>query len=120
MGGNYSRAFAEWIKRHHFDAMPKATRSVALELNENITAIEAWRATLTDKQRRRCVHPLSNVRAWRKAVAPARADCAGDDLQTARALWRRCVALAETLPADQASPFWRDIHEHATRQLSPK
>ena len=31
-GRNYSREFGEWMKRHGFEAMPKSTRSVAIEL----------------------------------------------------------------------------------------
>jgi hypothetical protein len=46
------------------DAMAKSVRSVAIELHENAKAIEAWRATLPERQRRRLVHPLSNVRRW--------------------------------------------------------
>ncbi len=67
-GRNYSRAFSEWIKRHGFDAMAKSVRSVAIELHENAKAIEAWRATLPERQRKRLVHPLSNVRRWRAAT----------------------------------------------------
>jgi hypothetical protein len=65
-GRNYSREFGEWMKRH---GLPKSTRSVAIELAENIEAIEQWRSTLPEKQRRRLVHPLSNVRRWRAATA---------------------------------------------------
>jgi hypothetical protein len=67
-GRNYSREFSDWIKRHGFDAMAKSVRSVAIELHENAKAIEAWRATLPEQQRRRLVHPLSNVRRWRAAT----------------------------------------------------
>jgi hypothetical protein len=65
---NYSREFSDWIKRHGFDAMAKSVRSVAIELHENAKAIEAWRATLPERQRKRLVHPLSNVRRWRAAT----------------------------------------------------
>jgi hypothetical protein len=67
-GRNYSREFGTWMKRHGFDAMAKSVRSVAIELHENAKAIEAWRATLPERQRRRLVHPLSNVRRWRAAT----------------------------------------------------
>jgi hypothetical protein len=69
-GRNYSREFCEWIKQHGFDKMPKSVRSVAIELHENHSAIEVWRSTLSEKDRRRLVHPLSNVRRWRAATAP--------------------------------------------------
>jgi hypothetical protein len=67
-GRNYSREFGTWMKQHGFDAMAKSVRSVAIELHENAKAIEAWRATLPERQRRRLVHPLSNVRRWRAAT----------------------------------------------------
>jgi hypothetical protein len=105
-GRNYSRVFCDWMKEHHFDRMPKSTRSVAIELHENISSIEQWRATLTDKQRRRCVHPLSNVSAWRKATQN-KPKCADDAVKAAAAAWRRFVSCVEALPPDQAAPFWQ-------------
>jgi hypothetical protein len=48
--------------------MPKSTRSVAIELHENAAAIEQWRSTLSERQRRRLIHPLSNVRRWRASI----------------------------------------------------
>jgi hypothetical protein len=70
MSDTYSGAFNGWLKEHRFDGMTKSVRSVAIELNENVRAIEAWRATLSDKKRKRLIHPLSNMRAWRKATNP--------------------------------------------------
>jgi hypothetical protein len=51
-GRNYSREFSDWIKRHGFDSTANSVRSVAIELHENAKAIETWRATLPEKQRR--------------------------------------------------------------------
>jgi hypothetical protein len=97
------------IQGYHFDRMPKSTRSVALELNENISAIEQWRATLTDKQRQRCIHPLSNLRRWRAAQESKRAT----DVSKAAAAWRRFVACMEALPPDQAAPLWQAAQAQA-------
>ena len=113
MGRPYSRAFSEWIKTHHFDQMPKSTRSVALELIEHLPAIEAWRASLTDKERRRCVHPLSNVRRWRTATAPKMKP---DAVATAEAAWTHFASCMDALLPDQAAPFWREAQ--AQRGLS--
>jgi hypothetical protein len=55
-GCNYSREFNAWMKRHGFDAMAKSVRSVAIELHQNAKAIETWRATLPERQRRRLVY----------------------------------------------------------------
>jgi hypothetical protein len=92
------------MKRHGFDAMAKPVRSVAIELHENAKAIEAWRATLPERQRRRLVHPLSNVRRWRVATAPK---AKPDALAKAEAAWQRFVVYVESLPLDQAVPLWR-------------
>jgi hypothetical protein len=80
----------------------------------SIAAIEAWRATLNDKERRRCAHPLSNVRRWRTATKQNKTK-ASDDVAKAAAAWRHFVALVEALPPDQARPLWRDIYEQAAR-----
>jgi hypothetical protein len=111
-GQNYSRAFCDWMREHHFDRMPKSVRSVSIELHENADAITAWRATLSDKQRRRLVHPLSNVRRWRTATQGKTAR-AGDRVKAAGAAWRRFVTLMEALPPDQAAPFWWNVYEQA-------
>jgi hypothetical protein len=116
MGRRYSKVFCDWIKHHHFDRMPKSTRSVALELNENISAIEAWRTGLTEKQRRRCVHPLSNVRRWRATTAQGTARCS-DDAAKAAAAWRRYVALIGKLPPDVALPIWQAVQAQAAAFL---
>jgi len=69
MGRNYSREFRAWIKRHGFDKMPAATRSVAVELLEHAEAITSWRDGLPERQRRRLIHPLSVTRRWRASTA---------------------------------------------------
>jgi hypothetical protein len=71
-GSAYGRALNDWIKQHGFERMHKSVRSVAIELHENISAIEVWRSTLSEKDRRRLVHPLSNVRRWRAAITYSR------------------------------------------------
>jgi hypothetical protein len=117
MGRRYSRVFCEWITRHGFDQMPKSVRSVALELNENIAAIEEWRATLSDREQRRCVHPLSNVRRWQKATAPDKPDIASDPVRAATAAWRRFVTSMEALAPDQAAPLWQAAQEQAAASM---
>ena len=106
-GRNYSREFSEWIKAHGFDRMPKSVRSVAIELHENSTAITAWRATLPEGQRKRLVHPLSNVRRWKAATAHGNGKCPQDLKRDAVAAWRRFVSCVEVLPPDQGAPLWQ-------------
>ena len=96
--------------------MRKSVRSVAIELHKNREQILAWRATLTEKQRGRLIHPLSNVRRWRAATTSHRI-AADDAFQTATTAWRRFLAAAETLPAKQALPLWQEIHEKAESRI---
>jgi hypothetical protein len=105
-GRNHSRAFSEWMKQHGFDKMAKSVRSVAVELHENASAIEAWRATLLERQRKRLVHPLSNVRRWRASLNHGNGKCPQDLKRDAMAAWRRFVSCVRSLPADQAAPLW--------------
>jgi hypothetical protein len=105
-GRNHSRAFSEWMKQHGFDKMAKSVRSVAVELHENASAIEAWRATLLERQRKRLVHPLSNVRRWRASLNHGNGKCLQDLKRDAMAAWRRFVSCVRSRPADQAAPLW--------------
>jgi len=74
--------------------MAKSVRSLAIELHENAKAIEAWRATLPERQRRRLVHPLSNVRRWRAATTH-NGKCPQDFKRDAIAAWRRFVSCVD-------------------------
>ena len=92
--------------------MAKSVRSVAIELHENAKAIEAWRATLPERQRRTLIHPLSNVRRWRAATTH-NGKCPQDLERDALAAWRRFVSCVELLPPDQAAPFWQAAQAEA-------
>jgi hypothetical protein len=120
-GRNYSREFSEWMRSHGFDAMAKSVRSVAIELHENAKAIEAWRATLQERQRRRLVHPLSNVRRWRASLNHGNGKCPTDLKRDAMAAWRRFVSCIRSLPADEAAPLWQAaLAEARARQVQSK
>jgi hypothetical protein len=95
------------MKQHGFDKMAKSVRSVAVELHENANAIEAWRATLSDKRRQRLIHPLSNVRRWRASLNHGNGKCPADLKRDAMAAWRRFVCCVRLLPEDQAAPLWQ-------------
>jgi hypothetical protein len=93
-----------------FGDMPKSVRSVAIELYENIDAITAWRATLPERQRRRLVHPLSNVRRWRAATT-YNGKSPADYKMEAVAAWKKFLACVAQLPADQAAPLWQMVYQ---------
>lgn len=101
-GSAYSRAFNDWVKRHGFECMQKSVRSVAVELHENIEAVEQWRSTLSEKDRRRLVHPLSNVRRWRQATQPK---AKLDAFAQAQAALHHFIGCVKALPTEQAEPL---------------
>ena len=82
---------------------------------ENISAIEVWRATLSEKQRCRLAGPLQNVRRWRKATAPKPEL---DAVTQAAAAWRRFIACVNSLPPDQAAPLWKAAQAQATMGIA--
>jgi hypothetical protein len=97
--------------------MAKSVRSVAIELHENAKAIEAWRATLPERQRKRLVHPLSNVRRWKAATGQYQAQHQAQRFRDAKweaeFHWKRFVACVQALPPDQAAALWEIAHVQA-------
>jgi hypothetical protein len=121
-GQNYSREFGKWLKANGFDRMPGPTRSVAIELHENAEAIEAWRATLPERQRKRLIHPLSNVRRWRASLGHSNGRCPADLHRDALKHWRRFCGCLEAMQPDQAAHLWQavaaEIEAHQTPSYS--
>ncbi len=109
---SYSREFGLWMQQHGFASMPKSTRSVAVELHEHGAEITAWRQTLPERQRKRLVHPLSNVRRWR-ASTQCDGRCPQDIKRDAVAAWRKFLSCVQALPQDDALPLWRIVSEAA-------
>jgi hypothetical protein len=89
---------------------PVSVRSVAIELHENAKAIEAWRASLPERQRKRLVHPLSNVRRWRGSLNHSNGKCPADLKRDAKAAWRRFVCCVQSLPGHEAALLWQDAY----------
>ncbi len=93
-------------KADGFGAMRPSDRSYAVALHESLQAIEQWRATLPDKQRRRLRGAQQNVKRWRKATG-AKSPVGRDDVAAALAAWRCFVSRVRALPAEQAAPVWQ-------------
>jgi hypothetical protein len=66
-----------------------------------------------EKQRRRLVHPLSNVRRWRASLNHGNGKCPQDLKRDAVAAWKRFVSCVELLPPDQARPLWQAVAAEA-------
>src|SRR5262249_39686112 len=67
-GKGYVTAFAEWLKRFRVDDMDKSDRAKLLQLMEERPAVEEWRATLTDDERRNLNNPIIVWRKWTAAT----------------------------------------------------
>jgi hypothetical protein len=63
-GKGYVLNFAEWLKRWKVDDMDKSDRAKLLQLMEERPAVEEWRATLTDRERRNLNNPIAVWRRW--------------------------------------------------------
>jgi hypothetical protein len=98
------------MREHGFGTMAKSVRSVCIELHENIDAITGWRATLSEKQRKRLAHPLSNVRRWRAATRPE-GKSRNDFKMEARAAWRRFLRCVSMLPPTDQAPMWSMVSQ---------
>jgi hypothetical protein len=95
--------------------MNKEARWAAVDLVENLSAVEQWLATLPELQRKSLIHPLSVMRRWRRSLTPK---AETDAVTKAEAAWTRFVALMETLPPDQAMPLWQTVQSEATAHLA--
>jgi hypothetical protein len=64
-GPRYCRELGKWCREYGFGGIHKAIRTAAIDLHENISAIEAWRMSLPERKRKRMQGPWQNVRQWR-------------------------------------------------------
>jgi hypothetical protein len=68
----YRRQVRVWLVENGFDDLDSHERTNSVHLVEHQAEIEAWRAELSDAERRRCNHPNSVWGLWRKRSAPTR------------------------------------------------
>jgi hypothetical protein len=90
-GKGYVTAYAEWLKRYKVDDMDKSDRAKLLQLMEERPAVEEWRATLTDHERRNLNNPVVVWRKWTAATRvkkfkPRSAGVSGTEHSRARAM----------------------------------
>jgi hypothetical protein len=67
-GKGFVMAYSEWLKRYKVDDMDKSDRAKLLKLMEERPAVEEWRATLTDYDRRNLNNPTIVWRKWTAAT----------------------------------------------------
>jgi hypothetical protein len=66
-GSAYNRLFGAKVRDERLD-FDKSDRARLFQVMDNLPAIEAWRATLADNERRRFNHPSTVVRRWKGAT----------------------------------------------------
>jgi hypothetical protein len=67
-GKGYAQEFSRWLAANKLDDMDKSDRSKLFTVMENLSAIEAWRATLTRSERLKLNHPTTVLRNWQRAT----------------------------------------------------
>jgi hypothetical protein len=68
VGGAYNKAIAAWVRKNGLDGITRAERCRCFRLLENLPAVEQWRATLDDAQRRKFNSPDAVIAAWRRSL----------------------------------------------------
>jgi len=71
-GPAYQRFMKEWIEENGLQDIDNHERYASIVMVENLAEIEAWRSKLSDVEIRRCNHPNSVLRHWRKNTRPTR------------------------------------------------
>jgi hypothetical protein len=111
-GKPYCSAFSAWAKEVGFGTMRASDRSYAIALHENIGAVTAWRAGLSDKQRSRLTTAQSNFKRWRSSITPRDNQplATNEDLKrNALMLWRRFRLYLKAMPPDEAMSLWSTL-----------
>ena len=73
VGGGYSNAFNDWLTHNRFNVGPSHRAKLPAVMGI-LPAVEAWRATLTERERRRINHPGAVLHRFRKATGDRPAD----------------------------------------------
>jgi hypothetical protein len=107
-GKGYVLAFGEWLRRFKVEDMDKSDRAKLLQLMEERPAVEEWRATLTDWDRRNLNNPVMVWRKWTastrvKKPKPRSAGVSGTEHGRAKATIDQLTARVEELEQENQS-----------------
>jgi hypothetical protein len=75
VGGKYNVAMGAWLRGNGFDGINTQERHNAVRCAENEAAIEAWRETLTEVQRRKYQSASCVLNYWKRATRPKAPAC---------------------------------------------
>jgi len=110
-GRRYSRAFRQWLQNYGFGNMSEATRKRIVTLTENATAIEAWRATLSPRERNRIGNAEHIVRRWQASLKAGHGKCLAYVRRDAIVAWRKFLDCVAMLPASEAQAMWHMVSQ---------
>ena len=68
VGSRYNAAMGAWLREAGLDGIVAQERYRAILIVENLPAVEMWRGSLDELQRRRLNHPNAIWHAWRRAT----------------------------------------------------
>jgi len=106
-GKGYVLAYGEWLARFKVDDMDKSDRAKLLQLMEERPAVEEWRATLTDYERRNLNNPVATWRRWTadtrvKKPKPRSSNVSGSEHGRAQAMIEQLQARVKELEEEIA------------------
>jgi hypothetical protein len=105
-GRKYSAAIRQWLEDNELSGSTEQERYALRRCIQNLPAIEAWRSTLSDEQRRRFNHPGG---VWAKFQAATRTSAAAPALR----LCPHCGADLDKPPARRGRTKHRADHAQA-------
>jgi hypothetical protein len=112
-GSKYRVAINNWLEANGFREMPYGIRKACCAMVDNLQAIEAWLASLPEKERAGRRHPEVVVRNWRRATRPAwvpkRRRCAAKLKPKRQQIIERAKAAGDAARQGR-SVFWGQDH----------
>jgi hypothetical protein len=124
-GKGFVMAYSEWLTKYRFDDMDKSDRAKLLQLMEERPAVEEWRASLTDYERRNLNNPTTVWRKWNAATRekkpkPRTASVSGTEHARARAIIEEMQArnaeLEEEIGADPIETFVKALQKLSRKE----
>jgi hypothetical protein len=119
----YRRQVRVWLVDNGFDDLDSHERTNSVHMVEHQAEIEAWRAGLSDAERRRCNHPNSVWGLWRRRSAPTRSGPKRPSELQARADQLQQELAAERARADrlerELAACRREVERRTAARLTP-
>lgn len=103
-GRGYITAFSEWLKRYKLDDMDASDRAKLLQIMEERAAVEEWRSTLTDHERRNLNNPVMVWRKWTAATKVKKKPKKGGPGARERAMIEEQQARIQELEEERLNP----------------